>query len=69
MPALLIVRIPLSAATSSDQPSLKLDIFCTVDIVILRVADAPDATLHLTDVSDSQSVLSHPVFPVRPFAV
>jgi hypothetical protein len=41
VPALLILRILLSVATSSDHPWLKLAVFCPVDIVILRVAVVP----------------------------
>ena len=34
-------------------------------LTIRRVPDVPDATWHLTDVSDSQAVASHPVCPSR----
>jgi len=42
---------------------------CPTVITSCCVPRDPYVTLHLTDVSDSQSVASHPVCPVRPLVV
>ena len=54
-------RITLNAPTSTDHPCVLLPP-CVPDVnTTRRVPRAPCVTLHLTDVSDSQSVASHPV--------
>ena len=69
VPAWLPLRISLNPATSTDHPRETLPSLTPAVITTRRVPPDPCATLHLTDVSDSQSVPSHPVCPSRPRAV
>ena len=65
----LPLRVRLMASMSADQAWLKLPLRDPTVITTRRVPKAPRLTRHLTDVSDSQLVPSHPVCPVRPLAV
>ena len=65
VPAWLLRRLMLSLATSSDQlQDTLLPRSPTVKTTLL-LSPAPCPTMHLTDVSDSHSVASHPVCPSR----
>ena len=66
VPARLLRRMPLADVTSTDHTSLTLPDRDPAVITTRRVPPAPCPTRHLTDVSDSQSVPSHPVAPCRP---
>ena len=67
--AQLTRRITLNAPTSTDHPCVLLPPTSFNVIIILRVPRAPCVTLHLTDVSDTHNVASHPVCPPRARAV
>ena len=58
-------RITLTSAVSADHPSVALIPRSPIVITTRRVPRAPDPCMHLTDVSDSHSVASHPVAPPR----
>ena len=55
----------LNVPTSTDHPCVLLPPRSPTVITSRRVPRAPRVTLHLTDVSDSHSVASHPVCPSR----
>ena len=65
VPARLLFRTMLSSASSDDQPCVLVLPRSPTVIVTRRVPRAPCVTRHLTDVSDSHSVASHPVCPSR----
>jgi len=69
IPARLPLRDRLTASTSADQAWLVLPRCDPTVITTRRVPKDPRLRRHRTDVSDSQSVPSHPVCPVRPLAV
>ena len=68
-PARFPRRITLNPAPSTDHPCVTLPPLSPAVITTRRVDPAPCPTRHLTDVSDSQSVPSHPVFPTRALTV
>jgi hypothetical protein len=65
VPARFCPRITLKPPTSTDHPCVTLPPRSPTVIVTRRVPRAPCVTRHLTDVSDSHSVASHPVCPSR----
>ncbi len=65
VPARFCRRITLNAPTSTDHPCVLLPPRSPTVITIRRVPQAPCVTLHLTDVSDSHTVASHPVCSPR----
>jgi hypothetical protein len=69
VPAPFDPRIRLTLPASTLQPCVALSPRPPTVITERRVPEAPWPTLHLTDVSDCQSVPSHPVCPVRPRTV
>ena len=69
VPPLLARRIRLSPGTSTDHAPLPLPPRCPTVITARRVPPATGPVRHLTAVSDSQSVPSHPECPSRPRAV
>ena len=69
VPARLPRREMLIPPVSTDHAWLTLPALPPAVITARRVPDAPCPTLHLTDVSDSHPVDSHPVCPIRPLLV
>ena len=65
VPALFIRPIQLELWASADQPSDTDALRSPVVITTRRVLCTLRPTMHLTDVSDSHSVPSHPVCPDR----
>ena len=69
VPARLIKLILIILAISNDQPCDALPL-CSPAVIASRcVPREPWISRHLTDVSDCQSVPSHPVWPMRPRTV
>ena len=69
VPPPLARRTMLPTDTSSDTAIVKLPPLCPTVITARRVPRTPCPAVHLTAVSDSQSVPSHPECPSRPRAV
>jgi hypothetical protein len=65
VPAPFCRRITLNAPTSTDHPCVLLPPRSPTVITTHLVPCAPCVTLHLTDVSDTHPVASHPVYPPR----
>jgi len=69
VPARFPRRDMLIPPVSTDHAWLTLPALPPAVITTRRAPDAPCPTLHLTDVSDSHPVDSHPVCPIRPLLV
>ena len=69
VPARFDLRVVLAMGISSDTAIVKLPPLCPTVITDRRLRPAPCPVRHTTDVSDSQSVPSHPVCPSRPRVV
>jgi len=69
VPARLDRRLRLSPLPSADHAWLVLPPLDRTEIATRRLSPDPCPTVHRTDVSDSQLVPLHPVYPIRPFSV
>jgi len=69
VPAWFKRRAKLTLLASIEYPSDMLPKRSPAVTVVRRVPPAPCPTRHRTDVSESHSVPSHPVCPIRPSAV
>jgi hypothetical protein len=69
VPARFDFRVALKLTTSVEYMALAVPSLSLAVIAIRRVPWIPRPTRHPTDVSDSHSVPSHPVCPIRPIAV